>query len=194
MQKIEQNKEKKRQAILQAAQDIFLSEGYVLTSMDNIAKRAQVTKQTVYRYYPSKIVLFKATLEHIGQSEEFDFLVHLENPNTKEALYKFAYGFIQVHLSAEHLATFKLLVSESGKAPEIVHSFCAVGMDEVNGKLSEFFIKRLGVKEAEISMQLWTAMLLAQRESVLIGMKKPSDQEIQAYAKKATDFLLAAIA
>ena len=51
MSKIEKNKEKKRQAILKAAQENFLAEGYILANMDNIARVAKITKQTLYRYF-----------------------------------------------------------------------------------------------------------------------------------------------
>lgn len=193
MSKIEQNKEKKRQAILQAAQDIFLSEGYEFASMDRIAAQAQVTKQTIYRYYTSKVDLFKATLEQVRESSEVSFLDHLQEPSTKDALFKFAKGFIQAHLSKEHLATFRLLVAESGKTPELTSSFCAVGPDETDAKLSEFFAERLGIKNVETTVQLWTAMLLAHRAPTLIGMKKPNDQQIEMHAKDATNFLLEAI-
>lgn len=192
MSKIEQNKAKKKRAILLAAQHVFLSEGYLLASMDKIAIEAQVTKQTVYRYYPSKTDLFKATLEQMGESSEMGFLAHLEIPDTEEALYQFAKGFIQAHLSDEHLATYRLLVAESGKAPEITRSFCAVGPDETDVKLTEFFAQRLGVNNAETTVQLWTGMLLAYRAAVLIGMERPTEQQVDQHAQGATAFLLAA--
>lgn len=193
MSKIEQNKENKKRAILQASQDVFLSDGYELASMDRIAAQAQVTKQTVYRYYPSKVDLFKATLQQMGESSVASYLAHLQESDTKKALYKFAKGFIHAHLSAEHLATFKLLVSESAKAPEITSSFFAVGPDETDVKLSDFFLERLGIKNAETTVQLWTSMLLAHRASVLIGIKRPSDRQIEKHARDATDFLLTAV-
>lgn len=193
MSKIEQNKEKKRRAILQAAQDVFLSEGYELTSMDRIASQAQVTKQTIYRYYPSKIDLFKATLQKMGESSEVSFVTYLQEPNTQVALYQFAKGFIRAHLSDEHLATFRLLVAESAKAPDMTSSFFATGPDETDAKLSEFFAERLGIKNVETTVQLWTAMLLAHRQAVLIGMERPGDQQIEDHARNATHFLLAAI-
>lgn len=192
MSKTEQNKEKKRRAILHAAQNIFLSEGYVLASMDRIAAEAQVTKQTIYRYYPSKVDLFKATLQQMGGISENSFLAHLREPNTKEALYQFAKDFIHAHLTDEHLAIFRLLVTESAKAPEITNSFFAVGPDDTDVKLSEFFTKRLGINNVESTVKLWTAMLLAHRAAVLIGMDKPSIQQIETHAKEATNFLLAA--
>ncbi|WP_315983576.1 helix-turn-helix domain-containing protein [Aliamphritea spongicola] len=53
---------------MQAAQEVFLSEGFVQAGMDKIAAQAQVTKQTVYRYFPSKTELFKATLQYMGKA------------------------------------------------------------------------------------------------------------------------------
>ncbi len=191
MGKIKQNKEKKRRVILQAAQDIFLSEGYVLTSMDKIAAQAQVTKQTIYRYYSSKSALFKAALEHIGEQPEMGFLTHLQEPDTEKALCQFAKGFIQAHLSEEHLAIFRLLVMESVKAPEITNSFYTVGSDETELKLAAFFTERLHLKNPEITAQLWTAMLLSHRTSVLVGRKKPNEQQLEKYVKEATQLLLA---
>ncbi len=193
MGKIEHNKEIKRQAILAAAEDIFLIDGYVLASMDKIAAKARVTKQTVYRYYPSKVELFKATLEYLAESPNEGFLIHLQEPDTKKALYTFAKGFIKFHLSSKHLAIFKLLIAESKKAPEMTSGFFDVGPDETDVKLSEFFTERLGIKNPEPTVYFWTAILLAERSSVLVGKKRPGDKQIERYAKDATDFLLAVV-
>lgn len=193
MGKIEQNKEMKRRAILKAAQDVFLSEGYLPASMDKIAKQAQVTKQTIYRYYPSKTELFEATLRQMGESPAFSFMDALQNPDTTEALYQFARGFIRAHLSDVHLATIRLLIAESAKAPEITKTFFEVGPDDTQTQLSTFFAERLNIENAENAVQMWTSMLFAHRSRVLIGMEKPTDQEIDQYAKETTDFLLAAI-
>ena len=40
---------RKRQAIMEAATEAFMAKGYSGTSMDDIAKMAAVSKQTVYR-------------------------------------------------------------------------------------------------------------------------------------------------
>src|SRR5579872_1104669 len=44
--------------ILAAAEALFLAEGFERTNMDAVAARAGVAKQTIYRRYPSKEVLF----------------------------------------------------------------------------------------------------------------------------------------
>ncbi|WP_019616771.1 TetR/AcrR family transcriptional regulator [Psychromonas ossibalaenae] len=194
MGKIEQNKEKKRRVIIEAAQNIFLSEGYTLASMDKIAALAKVTKQTVYRYFPSKVDLFQATLNQMGEMQGGSFRSHLQKTDTNDALNEFAKGFIQAHLSSQHLATIRLLIAEGGKAPEITRSFCAVGPDQTAAQLSAFFTERLGIKDTESTVRLWISMLLAYRTGTLIGLESPTEQQIEEHARKATDFLLAAAA
>lgn len=193
MGKIEQNKEKKRQAILTSAQEIFLSEGYVLASMDKIAANAKMTKQTVYRYFPSKVDLFQATLRQIGKSVDNRFLRHLQDENTKKALLGFAKEFLYFHLSPEHLSIFRLLVAESAKAPEIIDSFLSVRSDNTNMELTTFFSQRLKIQDTESIIRLWTGMLLSLRSEVLMGMENPSQQQIETHAETATEFLLSAI-
>ncbi len=48
-----------RRAILEAATALFLEQGYVATTMDDIAARAGVSKRTVYNHVPDKDALFR---------------------------------------------------------------------------------------------------------------------------------------
>src|SRR6516225_8741847 len=50
----------KPRAILEAAAEIFLDDGYLGASMDDIAEKAAVAKQTVYAHFSSKRALFVA--------------------------------------------------------------------------------------------------------------------------------------
>ncbi|WP_030040457.1 TetR/AcrR family transcriptional regulator, partial [Streptomyces resistomycificus] len=49
---------RKRQAILEAATEVFLNKGYLGTSMDEVAALASVSKQTVYKNFTDKQRLF----------------------------------------------------------------------------------------------------------------------------------------
>ncbi|WEV25420.1 TetR/AcrR family transcriptional regulator [Streptomyces sp. 71268] len=53
----------KREAILQAAVEIFLREGYDRASVDAIAEEAGVSKQTIYNHFGGKERLFLAAVE-----------------------------------------------------------------------------------------------------------------------------------
>ncbi|MEM7181934.1 MAG: TetR/AcrR family transcriptional regulator [Spirochaetota bacterium] len=58
-------KSPKRVAIIEAAIEEFLSNGFTGTSMDRIAEVAQVSKRTVYDHFSSKEELFQTIAEEI---------------------------------------------------------------------------------------------------------------------------------
>ncbi|WP_194436997.1 TetR/AcrR family transcriptional regulator [Vibrio fluminensis] len=191
MSKIEQNRQRKKQAILSSARESFLLEGYVATSVDEIASRAQITKQTLYRYFASKQELFEATLHDIASQHDQSYVEALQQNDVRMALVSFAEGFVQFHLSTEHLATYRLLVNESVQAPEMVQSFFEVGPDSTEQVLADFMQQHF--PQHVDKTELWLAMLLAPRNGALLGMQNLNEQQIKQHAEKATDFFLAAL-
>ncbi|MCM3885316.1 TetR/AcrR family transcriptional regulator [Frankia sp. R82] len=62
---------RKRQDIIGAATTLFLRNGYQGTSMDEVATRAGVSKQTVYKHFADKEELFRAIVEGVtGNSDQ----------------------------------------------------------------------------------------------------------------------------
>lgn len=58
----------RRAQLLAAAQDVFVSNGYHATAMDEIAERAGVSKPVLYQHFPGKLELYLALLEtHVEQ-------------------------------------------------------------------------------------------------------------------------------
>ena len=60
--------EKKRLDILFAAQEEFKEKGFLGASMDSLAKRAEVSKRTVYNHFSSKEILFHNIVEQLCDS------------------------------------------------------------------------------------------------------------------------------
>ena len=50
----EKRKQKSREALIQAALDLFASKGFEETTLDDIASRADLHVQTLYRHFPTK--------------------------------------------------------------------------------------------------------------------------------------------
>ena len=190
MSKIIEKKRLKQQAILTAAQQEFLSCGFMNGNMDKIAEHAGVTKQTVYRYFSSKVELFKATLTFMGEQSHARYFEYLQLKNIDEALEQFAIGFINAHLTDEHLATYRLLISECINEPEIINHFFAQGPNDTQDKLNVFFEQKLMISSAEKAIQLWTAMLLSIRHNALLGKEKPSKEDIESHVKECNRCLL----
>jgi TetR/AcrR family transcriptional regulator, mexJK operon transcriptional repressor len=62
----------KHAAILRAATEVFLREGYARASVDAIAEAAGVGKQTVYGHFGDKQRLFLAVVEHAHATSPLD--------------------------------------------------------------------------------------------------------------------------
>ncbi|PRY59854.1 TetR/AcrR family transcriptional regulator [Glycomyces artemisiae] len=60
--------EAKRAAVLDAAEALFVAEGYEVASVDAIAARAGVSKRTVYDHFGDKQHLFAAVLDRSGET------------------------------------------------------------------------------------------------------------------------------
>lgn len=58
----------KRAAILSAARELFLADGFDRSSLDAVAARAEVSKRTVYDYFGDKQTLLQAVVDAVGQS------------------------------------------------------------------------------------------------------------------------------
>jgi AcrR family transcriptional regulator len=55
-----------RQRLMDAAEEIFGTKGFYNTSVGEIAAKAGVAQGTFYLYFPSKIDIFKALVEHLS--------------------------------------------------------------------------------------------------------------------------------
>lgn len=62
-----QKKLESRRRILEAARDIFFSDGFMNANLDDVAHRAGVAKGTLYRYFDNKGDLYVAVLAENGE-------------------------------------------------------------------------------------------------------------------------------
>jgi AcrR family transcriptional regulator len=53
----------RRKQLLEAAQEIFVAQGYHAAAMDDIAERAGVSKPVLYQHFPGKLELYLALLD-----------------------------------------------------------------------------------------------------------------------------------
>lgn len=54
--------------LLEVARAEFMRAGFDAVSLDGVARTAGVSKETIYRYFPDKVALFRAALESLGEN------------------------------------------------------------------------------------------------------------------------------
>lgn len=57
-------KGRKYDQVLQGARDVFMAHGFEGASVDDIARKAGVSKATLYSYFPDKRLLFMEVARH----------------------------------------------------------------------------------------------------------------------------------
>ncbi|MEV0254092.1 TetR/AcrR family transcriptional regulator [Streptomyces sp. NPDC050732] len=116
----------KRAAILSAARELFLADGFDRSSVDAVAARAEVSKRTVYDYFGDKRTLLHAVVDVVGQSlittirrTLDDTLTDLtEAAELEDALVAFSMRIATDMLGSAEYATLQRLVrAESGQPP-----------------------------------------------------------------------------
>src|SRR5205809_7967097 len=98
-----------RGRLLRAATRSFLRHGY-RSSVDDIARRAGVAKQTLYHHFPSKDALFREVASGLAGR----ILVRLEGApdGVRAGLVAFGLAYRKRVLGAEGVAMFRTLTAE----------------------------------------------------------------------------------
>ncbi|AZD27894.1 TetR/AcrR family transcriptional regulator [Pseudomonas chlororaphis] len=118
----------KRQAILEAAKTLFLSNGYANTSMDAVAAEAGVSKLTVYSHFNDKETLFSAAV--MAKCEEQLPTLIFELPAgmpIESVLLNIARGFHLLINSEESLNLHRLMLALGSQDPKLSQIFFEAG-------------------------------------------------------------------
>lgn len=93
----DENAKPRKDIVLETATKLFIKEGYKNISMDDVAKACNVTKATIYYYYPTKGELYTSALLAMMDRIRLSILQILEQPiSFKERLAQ----LVEIHLSA----------------------------------------------------------------------------------------------
>jgi len=113
------------QEVLEAALEVFVERGYAATNMDEIARRAGVSKGTLYLYYPGKAELLKAVVRQslLGNLIEAQELALSHNDTCRELLEFFLREFTRRISRTKVSGIPKLILAESGNFPEIAQFY-----------------------------------------------------------------------
>jgi TetR/AcrR family transcriptional repressor of mexJK operon len=153
-----------RERVLHAATRSFLARGYS-SSIDAIARRAGVARQTVYEHFESKDALFQEAVRGLARR----VLVTLdESPRELRAtLTRFALAYRRRVLGAQGIAMFRALVPEVPRFRPLARSMYAAGAGETVRRLAERLDQAMRAGElrrddSEFAAELFLGMLVGQ--------------------------------
>lgn len=187
--KSQANARKKQSDIVQAARSLFLEIGFGASSMDAVANLAGVTKQTVYRYFPSKEELFSAVMESIRDEEPAPYA--FGDADLETELYHFGLDLLAFHLTPAALGVYKLMLRE-GNQENLRNTFMKTGPNRVMQRLTTFLSERHPTLDGvEFYAQMFANLALAPRNRLIMQDKgRITRAEQEAHVKKVVKLFL----
>jgi AcrR family transcriptional regulator len=124
-QELSEASRKKRAQIIEAALETFLELGYEGASMNLVAERAGVIKQTIYSHFQDKQSLFRVviaslTVDYVQNALQKPELIDKPLP---AVLRKIAETILARHQDARHIRFVRTMIGEAERFPELAKLF-----------------------------------------------------------------------
>ena len=195
---------RKRRAILEAATEAFLRNGYRDTSMDEIAEMAAVSKQTVYKHFADKERLFfeivSSTVDEVSDPIH-ELVTNLQDSGDVEAdLRDLARRQLAMVMQPKLMRLRRLVIAEAGRFPELGHTFHERGPGRTISALARAFerLAEQGVLQLEDARLAaaqfnWLVMSIPLNEAMFFGdAVSPPSRSLNRYADAGVRVFLAA--
>ncbi len=189
--------EEKRRQIMQAASALFLECGFASTSMDLVASRAGVSKQTVYSHFDNKDSLYVAVIENKCSQYSFDDeIIELDAEHFEKSLNHLGQQFIRLLSDPEVIATYKALIGGVNTNQHIAELFYNAGSRRGRKILSDFLITQQTYPIPEscaekVSILFFSALKGEYHIKNLLGLSTEKDMEhFEAHVEQVVSWVM----
>lgn len=116
-----------REAIVEAAERLFLERGFGAVSMDELAEAAGVARRTLYNQFSSKEEIFREMLGRVSHQLEDTFPPGIETQgDVEDTLRLIARMILELHQHRGYLGFLRMVVADARQFPWIAEEFAAV--------------------------------------------------------------------
>ena len=187
--------EAQRAHVVEAARRLFVKKGYGSTTTGDVAAAARISKQTLYRLFPSKPALFAAVVDTNRQSllalpGDYDSLP------VQQALELMLKANINQRAHQESLALIQILLSEAQQSAELMRIARQHGADPSRHELAKWLAEqqkrgRIVVEDADTAAGVLLDMTIGSIVLRMnIGRKAPSLREYEDHVQRCVALFL----
>jgi TetR/AcrR family transcriptional regulator, mexJK operon transcriptional repressor len=158
----------KRDMILCAGAKTFMEQGFEAASMDEVARRAGVSKATIYSNFDSKHALFGAIVNTRCQAMIPTIQAEtLGDQPPADALRLIGRQFLDLLLSEGPLSLYRVVLAEAPRFPALGRNFYESGPNLVAQALADYLARQhvlgsLDVPSPRVSAEQFIGMVLGQ--------------------------------
>jgi AcrR family transcriptional regulator len=193
----------KRLSITEAAEEVFAREGYAAASIDMIAARACVSRQTIYNHYGDKANLFVAVLGDLTERANAGLFALIatfpDQPDDLEAeLAAFAHRLMRNCIcNRDGMALRRLVEAEGQRYPELFSTWRELGPGKAVTLIGARFAALhhaglLIVDDAELAARQFMALVYADMQLMTLFGEAPSDEAMRKAARNGVRTFVAA--
>jgi TetR/AcrR family transcriptional repressor of mexJK operon len=192
--------EQLREQILEVATSLFLTEGYGATSIEAVARRARISKRTLYSRFRDKAELFGAVVHRLVERMRPPNVPperYFEGGSLEAILQRLAQLILRAALSPPALALHRVIVAEATRFPELAAAVNREGtrreaIQRIAALLEgEAQAGGLSLTNAEFAAEQFLHMLVAGPQRRALGLGAPmTPDELDAWARDAVDLFL----
>jgi len=190
----------KNEAILDAAVAAMGERG-VAVSLEEVARRAGVSKQTIYNHYGSKAELLRALMARRVDA----ITAPLEMPGAadhpQQALAGFARTMMSALLDPNAIAFMRVIVLSAAELPELAETFYSAGRQNSRARLAQFLARetaagRLDTPDPALAADFFSGMVVGTYQFALTLGLNPNltAKDIDRIADEAAGRFLRAFA
>jgi AcrR family transcriptional regulator len=189
----------RREKLIEAAEQVFVETGYGAANVDDIARRAGMSKKTIYQIFDTKESLFAAVIAARRAALASTIATEgcAETDSPEKVLRHFLSGVARFVLAPRQAALYRLVIAESQRAPELAHAFYREGPTKARMALTQWLARQheesvLHVPDAASAAGMLFSMVIAEPQMcLLIGeSREPSEEAIQERVGRAVDTFL----
>lgn len=194
----------KHRRIAEAATEVFIEKGYPTASVDEIAVRAGVSKQTVYLHFGSKENLFLVvtTAATDAITEELAAQLKASRSGSQDftaELHAFARTLARLVLRPEIMALRRLVVTEVVRFPELGRTWFEHGPARIVEQLTPTLQElsrggELAIEDPKLAAEQlnWLVLAPAQNKMIFGAVDRFTEPEIDRMAAAGVGLFLAA--
>jgi AcrR family transcriptional regulator len=181
------------------AEQTFLERGFADTTMQMIAKRAGASKETLYRHFASKELLFAEIVSRKASEISGPDAAVARGGSPEHVLSELGTGLLRTVLTGQTSCLFRTVVSEAVRTPELGDLFYERGPGLTLERLTGYLegVSRRGELQCDdplTAAQLFLGAVTAQfhlRRLVQSNREPPTENEIRRHVKAAVAMFLA---
>jgi TetR/AcrR family transcriptional repressor of mexJK operon len=175
--------EGKKTAILDAAETLFITEGYERTTVDAVAALAHVSKRTLYNHFSDKEIIFVRVLSRVNETLLSTVNAAIDEELTagrdlREALTAFARRIADRAFGSSDYLTFRRLLSQQHAVPRRPETVRDRPLGMLERRFTELAADGLiRAPRPRLAAQHFTALTISLAQEALLDHEKEGGTE-----------------